>query len=70
MAARAYFEETAKRHASGSMPALTQVQSEEVWQNERVGQIASQSSRLTDSVALFQALGAPAPQVQNAGLDK
>lgn len=59
-AAHSYFDETARRHATGSLPALAEVQSEEVWQNERVGEIASRSARLTDSVALFQALGAPA----------
>ena len=59
-AAHRYYEETVRRHATGSLPALAEVQSEQVWQNERVGEIAGQSSRLTDSVALFQALGAPA----------
>lgn len=58
-AAHAYFDDTARRHASGSLPLLAEVQSEEIWQNERVGQIVAQSSRLSDSVALFQALGAP-----------
>jgi NodT family efflux transporter outer membrane factor (OMF) lipoprotein len=60
IAARSYYEETASRHANGSLPLLTELQSEEVWQNERVGQIASQNARLIDSVALYQALGAPA----------
>jgi len=58
--ARASFDEISKRHASGSLPLLAQVQGEESWQNARLGEIGARVARLTDSVALYQALGAPA----------
>jgi outer membrane protein TolC len=58
-AARKFYEETRHRQELGAQTTLAVVASEESWQQERVGRIESAATRLVDSAALFQAIGAP-----------
>ncbi len=63
-AARALFDDTVRRHASGSASQINEVTSEESWQVEHIGRISAQALLLSDSAALSEALGSPVPAAE------
>jgi len=56
-AARAAFDDTASRHRIGSLPATAQYASEARYLNARMGAVRAESQRMSDTAALFQAMG-------------
>ena len=56
-AARAAFDETASRARLGSLPSTAQHASEQRFLTAQLGAVRAGSQRMTDTVALFQAMG-------------
>jgi outer membrane protein TolC len=56
-AARAAFDETASRARLGSLPSTTQHVSEQRFLNAQLGAVRAGSLRMSDTAALFQAMG-------------
>ena len=56
-AARAAFDETASRARLGSLPSSAQHASEQRFLTAQLGAVRAGSQRMTDTVALFQAMG-------------
>jgi NodT family efflux transporter outer membrane factor (OMF) lipoprotein len=66
-AAHAAFDDTASRHRMGSLPSTAQHASEERFLNARLSAVRATSQRMSDTAALFQAMGElPAGQPQTA----
>lgn len=58
--AQRFYEETLRRHDSGSESALAVIAGEQALLQQRLSRIAGQDARLVDTANLFQAIGAPA----------
>ncbi|CAB3791268.1 putative efflux pump outer membrane protein TtgC [Paraburkholderia ultramafica] len=56
-AARAAFDDTASRRQLGSLPSTAQHASEQRFLNAQVGAVRATSQRMSDTAALFQAMG-------------
>ncbi|MBB5443783.1 NodT family efflux transporter outer membrane factor (OMF) lipoprotein [Paraburkholderia sp. WSM4177] len=66
-AAQAGFDDTASRRRMGSLPSTAEHASEQRFLNARIGAVRAASQRMTDTVALFQAMGElPPGQPQTA----
>ena len=70
--AEGVFEETSARYRLGAVPYVSVRTSEQQWRNARLDEIRYRGARLSDTAALFQAMGnpptadAPAPAVSAA----
>ncbi|TAM00710.1 MAG: efflux transporter outer membrane subunit, partial [Paraburkholderia sp.] len=60
------YEETNARYRLGAVPWYAVRQSEQQWRNARLDEIRYRGSRLSDTAALFQAMGSP-PVAADAG---
>ncbi|TKC90276.1 efflux transporter outer membrane subunit [Trinickia terrae] len=58
-AARQAYDETAARYRLGAVPVSTARSGEQQYQNARLDEIRYMSTRLSDTAALFQAMGQP-----------
>ena len=63
-AARTAFEDTSSRHRLGSLPSAATHASESRYLNAEIGAVRAAGRRMSDTAALFQAMGElpPAPQ--------
>lgn len=61
-AAEQTFNHANERYRLGSVSYPTMVLSEQHWQNAKLTEIQARASRLTDTAALFQAMGTPQPE--------
>jgi NodT family efflux transporter outer membrane factor (OMF) lipoprotein len=59
------YEETNARYRLGALPYYAVRQSEQQWRNAQLDEIRYRGSRLSDTAALFQAMGSP-PVAENA----
>jgi NodT family efflux transporter outer membrane factor (OMF) lipoprotein len=59
------YEETSARYRLGAVPYYAVRQSEQQWRNAQLDEIRYRGSRLSDTAALFQAMGSP-PVAANA----
>jgi hypothetical protein len=53
------FNDTSARYRLGSLPVASTRSSEQQWRNAQLDEIRYTSARLTDTAALFQAMGNP-----------
>lgn len=61
--AQSIFEETSGRYRLGAVPVSAARSSEQQFRNARLDEIRYTGARLTDTAALFQAMGNPLPEV-------
>nr|WP_258002169.1 efflux transporter outer membrane subunit [Burkholderia sp. WAC0059] len=57
--AEGVFDETSARYRLGAVPLSSVRQSEQQWRNARLDEIRDRGTRLSDTAALFQAMGTP-----------
>lgn len=57
--AQGVFNETSARYRLGALPVAATRSSEQQWRNAQLDEIRYMSARLTDTAALFQAMGNP-----------
>ncbi|OLL30720.1 RND transporter [Burkholderia sp. SRS-W-2-2016] len=57
--AQSVFDDTAARYRLGALPVASTRSSEQQWRNAQLDEIRYTSARLTDTAALFQAMGNP-----------
>jgi NodT family efflux transporter outer membrane factor (OMF) lipoprotein len=62
--AQGVFDETSARYRLGAVPESTARSSEQQYRNARLDEIRYTGARLSDTAALFQAMGNPVPQAQ------
>ncbi|WP_144112421.1 efflux transporter outer membrane subunit [Paraburkholderia sp. BCC1886] len=64
--ARGIFDETSARYRLGAVPAASTRSSEQQFRNAQLDEIRYTGARLTDTAALFQAMGNPPPGSPNS----